>query len=193
MAAPQVIAANIRAGINLATIAATAIKPFIKQKAEGGWLDVKGEDDGRDYTAAIIPPPATGFLPNHPVLFQSQATGAPVLASERGREYFVSAESLRNPYVANLTRMIDNITISGGRGVPQFAEGGVNQTAETATNTAPTLPAVDMAVIERNTIVMQALLDAINGGIVAVIPDRTVTDIPARLGKINKASAGFFG
>lgn len=191
LAAPQLAAANIRAGISLATIAATAIKPFVKQKAEGGYLSVTGEDDHRTYNAAIIPPPDTGILPHHPVLFQSQATGAPVLASERGAEYFVSAESLRNPYVANLTRMIDNITVSGGRGVPQFAEGGVNQ-ATVAPITA-TAPAVDMSIIARNTVVMEALLKAIDNGIVAIIPDRTVTAIPERFGKINEASGGYYG
>lgn len=186
LAAPQIIAANIRAGISLGAIAATAIKGIVKQKAAGGFLSVTGADDGRTYNASVIPTPYTGLLPNHPVLFQSRATGAPVLASERGAEYFVSSESLRNPYVANLTRMIDNI--AGGRSVAQFAEGGANPPA-----TATTATTVDMSVIERNTAVMEALLSAIGRGIVAVIPDRTLTDIPERLGKINNASGGFFG
>ena len=160
--------------------------PKVQQKAGGGFLSVTGSDDGRTYNASVIPTPYTGLLPNHPVLFQSNATGAPVLASERGAEYFVSSEALRNPYVANLTRMIDNI--AGGRSVAQFAEGGVNPPA-----TATTSPTVDISVIERNTAVMEALLAALGRGIVAVIPDRTLTDIPERLGKINNASGGFFG
>lgn len=170
--------------------------PQVKQKYQGRYLNVTGEDDQRTYNAAVIAPPDTGLLPNHPVLFQSNATGAPVLASERGREYFVSSESLRNPYIANLTRMIDNITISGGRGVPQFAEGGVNQSSPTPAPISAAAPAAipDMiGLIAQNTSVMQALLNAINSGIVAVIPDRTITEIPARFGKINDASGGFYG
>lgn len=160
--------------------------PKVQQKAGGGFLAVTGADDGRTYNASVIPTPYTGLLPNHPVLFQSAATGAPVLASERGAEYFVSSEALRNPYVANLTRMIDNI--AGNRSVAQFADGGANPPA-----TVPTAPAVDMSVIERNTDVMEALLAALGRGIVAVIPDRTLTDIPERLWKINNASGGYFG
>lgn len=196
LAAPRIVASKIRTGINIASIAATVLQkvvmPKTKQKATGRYLTVTGEDDGRRYNASVIPPPYTGLLPDHPVLFQSQATGAPVLASERGAEYFVSAEALRNPYVANLTRMIDNITVTGGRGVRQFAEGGENAGGGLAALPAP--PAgIDPAILERNTAVMQALLNALQKGIVAVIPDQTITGIPQRLGKINDASGGYFG
>ena len=113
-----------------------------------------------------------------------------MLASERGAEYFVSAESLRNPYVAHLTRMIDNISITGGRrSIPQFADGGSNPPSTSATATA----GIDPRIIEQNTAVMQALLAAIGRGIVAVIPDRTLTAIPERIEKINGNSGGYFG
>lgn len=191
LAAPQVIAANIRAGINLATIAATAIKGVVKQKASGGYLSVTGEDDGRTYNASVIPTPYTGLLPPHPVLFQSHATGAPVLASERGQEYFVSSDALRNPYVANLTRMIDNIAGPGRRGVQQFADGGDNPPAQ-APGPAPDA-GVDMAVMRDLAASINTLNSLLASGIVAVIPDRTLTAIPERLGKINKASGGYYG
>lgn len=191
--AAQIVAAKIRAGIGLATIAATAIKEFIppktKQKAAGGYLTVTGDTDGRRYSASVIPPPYTGMLPPHPVLFQSQATGAPVLASERGAEYFISAESLRNPYIANLTRMIDNISLSGGRGVPQFADGGANAAIPQPPEKAPigdTTQIADLAAAIKD---LRALLAS---GIIAVIPDRTLTAIPERLQKIDSASGGFF-
>ena len=194
----QITAARVRAGVGLAVIASTAIKEFVapkkvKQKADGGYLSVTGETDGRRYNASVIPTPYTGLLPPHPVLFQSQATGAPVLASERGAEYFVSAEALRNPYVANLTRMIDNITLAGGRGVRQFADGGANSGSDSAPIGGGAGAGVDMRILEKNTAVMEAILNALNRGIVAVIPDRTLTAIPERLGKINDNSGGFFG
>ncbi len=188
----QITTAKIRAGIGLATIAATAIKEFIpaktKQKAEGGYLTVTGESDGRHYNAAVIPPPATGLLPPHPVLFTSRATGDPILASERGAEYFVSAEALRNPYVANLTRMIDNISI--GRGIRQFADGGPNP-ANTTTAAPP--PGIDPAIVADLSVAIRELRAMIAGGIIAVIPDRTLTAIPERIEKINGNSGGFFG
>src|SRR5690606_4810434 len=98
--------------------------PTVKAKAEGGYLfgtknttvtnttngdyiTVTGDSDNRKYTALTITSPETGMLPGQPVLFTSTATGQPVLASERGAEYFVAAHDLRNPYVANLVRMID--------------------------------------------------------------------------------------
>lgn len=192
--AAQITAAKIRAGIGLATIAATAIKQFIppktKQKADGGYLTVTGETDGRTYNAAIIPSPHTGMLPPHPVLFQSQATGQPVLASERGAEYFISAQSLRNPYVANLTRMIDNIALTGGRrGIAQFAEGGATATIQTPPERVPVGEAMQIADLAAAIKDLRALLAS---GIVAVIPDRTLTAIPERLQKIDSASGGFF-
>lgn len=190
LAAPQIVAVNIRTGISLATIAATALKdiaiPKVQQKAGGGFLSVTGADDGRTYNASVMPTPHTGLLPDYPVLFQSNATGQPVLASERGAEYFVSADALRNPYVANLTRMIDNI--AGGR-VAQFAEGGANVPTQPA---APP-PQMDMAVLRELTGVLASLQKQLAGGIVAVIPDRTLAAIPDRFGKINDVAGGYFG
>lgn len=189
--------------------------PTVKAKAEGGFLreegnvttnttapagpyiTVTGDSDNRQYTAKPIVAPATGMLPGFPVLFTSQATGAPVLASERGAEYFVASHDLANPYVANLVRMIDNITHTG-RGVPQFADGGINTTDASAIPTAPAPPATGVppelitliadlgqAVNTLNTILS-------SGNVIAVVPDRTITDIQKRFKQINDASGGFF-
>lgn len=167
--------------------------PAVKQKAEGGYLSVTGETDGRRYQARPLTPPSTGMLPGFPVVFQSTATGAPVLASERGAEYFVASHDLRNPYVANLVRMVDNITHGRG-GIPQFQEGGANPPTTTlppAPATAPA-PGLDIEAV-------RALLTAVNNlnallarGVVAVVPDRTITDINDRFREINEASGGFF-
>jgi len=167
--------------------------PAVKQKAEGGYLSVTGETDGRRYQARPLTPPSTGMLPGFPVVFQSTATGAPVLASERGAEYFVASHDLRNPYVANLVRMVDNITHGRG-GIPQFQEGGANQPTTTLPPVPATAPTPGL-----DTEAVRALLTAVNNlnallarGVVAVVPDRTITDINDRFKEINEASGGFF-
>jgi hypothetical protein len=190
LATPQIIAANIRGGINLATIAATTIKGFVKQKATGGVLPVTGADDGRQYNARSIGTPSTGLLPHYPVVFNSNATNAPVLASERGAEYFVASQDLQRPYVANLVRMIDLAT-HGGRGIPQFADGGVNTTA-TSPTPLPSAPPEMMAIFVQATAAINTLNALLRGGIIAVVPDGTVLDINQRFAKLNAISGGYF-
>jgi hypothetical protein len=124
LAAAEGVQARIAAATSLATIAGTIVQKFI-QKKDGGWLTAFGADDNIGYNAKYIGQPVTGMLPNHPVLMNS-SSGSPVLASERGREYFVSNASLRNPYVMNYVRAIDNIVKNKHR---QYAEGGSTGTA----------------------------------------------------------------
>jgi hypothetical protein len=193
LATPQVIAANIRAGINLGVIAATAIKPFIKQKFTGGYTEVVGETDGRTYRPQVIGAPSTGLLPNHPVLFQSSATGAPVLASERGREYFVANKDLANPSVANYVRLIDDIVTSNGARVRQFADGGLNTAATNAPAPTPSADAAMMREMANNLALNNKLLNyLISNGVVAVVPDGTVIGINDRLKTLQKVSGNYF-
>jgi len=165
--------------------------PAVKQKAEGGFLSVTGESDGRQYRALPITAPNTGMLPGFPVLFQSAATGAPVLASERGAEYFVAAHHLRNPQVANLVRMVDNITHGGQAGIQQFAEGGTNPPGGGATATNPPQP-FDAGSVRELVSAVNTLNALLARGIIAVVPDRTITDISERFKEINTGSGGFF-
>lgn len=165
--------------------------PAVKQKAEGGFLSVTGESDGRQYRARPITAPNTGMLPGFPVLFQSAATGAPVLASERGAEYFVAAHHLRNPQVANLVRMVDNITHGGRAGIPQFADGGTNPPGGAATATTPPQP-FDAGSVRELVSAVNTLNALLARGIIAVVPDRTITDISERFKEINTGSGGFF-
>lgn len=189
LATPQVISAQIRAGISLATIAASAIKPFVKQRFMGG--AVIGETDGRTYYPSIIGTPNTGLLPGHsPVMFRSNVTGAPILANERGREYFVSHRDLQNPAVANYVQMIDSIVNSGAR-VRQFADGGSN-VATSATPTAiqetPLMREMAATLVLTN----QLLTYLIQNGVMATIPDGTVIGINDRLKTLQKISGGYF-
>lgn len=104
----------INAGVGIATVAAQAIGEFVApQKYEGGYTDVIGADDNRNYQAQLIGQPQTGLLNySSPVLING-ASG-PVLANERGREFFVSHKSLQNPQINYLTNVIDNIQRNGG-------------------------------------------------------------------------------
>lgn len=166
--------------------------PAVKQKAEGGFLSVSGESDGQRYRARPLSPPATGMLPGFPVVFQSTATGAPVLASERGAEYFVAAHDLRNPYVANLVRMVDNITHGRG-GIPQFQAGGANPPTTTLPSpVTPPTPALDADAVRTLAAAINNLNLLLSRGVVAVVLDRTIIDINDRFKEINKASGGFF-
>ncbi len=117
----EVTRAKIQAATSLVTIAGTAISKFT-QKKEGGWMDAVGQDDNLQYRAQYVGHPGTGMLPDHPVIVDTSA-GTPVLASERGREYFVANHDLRKPAVLNHVRAIENIT-RAPRNFRQFVDGG---------------------------------------------------------------------
>ena len=159
--------------------------PEVKQKAEGGFLSVTGANDGRTYNARTMSTPGTGLLPNYPVLFRSNATGAPVLASERGSEYFVSSSDLANPAIANYVRIIDSLSRSGGR-VQQFADGG-------SVTPTPSGAGIDTATMMRTTAAIEQLVQVLQSGILAVVPDRTIIDIQKRFKDINNATGGYYG
>jgi hypothetical protein len=195
-AAPFVAAATYAAGIvrilNNITQAKKLLQgaPTVKQKYEGSYLAVRGDKDGRIYNAKTINSPSTGMLPHYPVLFNSNATNAPVLASERGAEYFVASADLQKPYVANLVRMIDLAT-HGGRGVAQFAEGGVNSPGAGTSATATNAEALNTIVINA-TSAINTLNALLSKGIVAMVPDGTVLDINTRMNTLNSISGNFF-
>jgi PAS domain-containing protein len=179
IAIPQVTAARIRMATGIATIAATAIQKFVApQKFEGGYTDVIGATDGKNYRAQNIGRQKTGLLPNHPSL---------VLASEKGAEYFVAAEDLKNPMVANYVRIIDNIS-NARTATPQFASGG----ATAPITAAPPQNGAEMELLRDVKTLFSALLARLNQPIVATVPDGTVIDINRRFERLNDASSGFF-
>lgn len=201
-AAPAVItalstAAKIRSGLRLATIAATTIKE-VQQRYEGGYLKVQGEKDGRQYNAQPIDYPDTGLLPHHPVLFQSRANGAPVLASERGQEYFVAAPELRKPRIANLVRMIHLAKQGRSTPIEQYNEGGYtgNQNNTSRPGQTNTAASTDLRDIKETLNMLNATVASLNAllqqGLVAIVPDRTVIDIRDRLRTLNDVSGGYY-
>jgi hypothetical protein len=179
LAAAEIARAKISAGVSLATIAGATVARFT-QRAEGGWLDAVGADDGRTYRAKLIGQPGTGMLPNHPVLLDS-ATGQRVLASERGSEYFVSNKSLRNPVVLNYVRAIDNIQ----RRTPQFQEGGFTSPSVAAAAPAEGLSSAEALELARAVQQLNAILQS---GIFAIIDDDTIVDLRKRTQRLITAS-----
>lgn len=161
--------------------AAFAKAPSVPQRKTGRWLTVKGQDDNIQYNAQHIGSPDTGLLPDHPVLINS-ATGQPVLASETGPEYFVSAKSLKDRRVFNLVRAIDNITR-----VRQFQEGGFTGEPTTTTQEPGTITISDNALLAT----MQQLLAMFQSGMIyARIDDDTLIDIRNRLTQLDAAAGG---
>jgi len=186
LAAAEIASARIRAATSLVTIAGTAIGEFVQRK-EGGWLSAQGADDGKLYRAMYFGQPSTGMLPNHPVLIDS-ATGQQVLASERGREYFVSNESLKNPVVLNYVRAIDNIQ-RGGKAVPQYQEGGFTSPPQNPSE--PTAPqGISPQQIQQMTNAITMLHNVLSRGVYAVIDDDSVIDLRNRTQKLINASGG---
>lgn len=138
-----------------------------RQRYTGGYYDVIGERDGRNYNARFIGRPGTGMLPGSPSL---------VLASEKGAEYFVANEDLRNPKVMNYVRAIENIRMNR---VNQFQDGGA-----TADNAIPPLPA---GFDPRSLALLQEISNKLDT-MYARIDDQTVVEIWRRYKKINEAS-----
>jgi len=138
-----------------------------RQRYTGGYYDVIGERDGRNYNARFIGRPGTGMLPGSPSL---------VLASEKGAEYFVANEDLRNPKVMNYVRAIENIRMNR---VNQFQDGGA-----TADNAITPLPA---GFDPRSLALLQEISNKLDT-MYARIDDQTVVEIWRRYKKINEAS-----
>lgn len=155
----------------------------VPQKYTGGWLNAVGQDDGTSYRAQYIGAPLTGMLPNHPVLMAS-ASGGPVLASERGQEYFVSNRALSNPAVLGHVRAIDNIVRTR-----QMAAGGFTGSAPASSATsggalASAIPAAEF--IE----VLSRMATVLESGIFARVDDDFIVALLDRIRKLNTASGG---
>jgi len=172
------IAASIAAVTGAIAQARAVFKkaPDVPQKYTGGFHNVTGAQDGRSYNAQYIGKQGTGLLPSHPVL----------LASERGPEYLVANEDLRNPTVLNHVRAIENIRSSRGGTVPQRADGGFTPTPAGGSSIPPEMLAIMANMMQTNA----ALLAAIEKGIPAIVGDNAIVDLGERQRQLNRASGG---
>jgi TP901 family phage tail tape measure protein len=108
------IMAGIAAAAGVAQIAIIAAKP-IPQFKDGGFHNVTGAQDGKNYNAKYIGKHQGGMLPSTPSI---------VLASEDGAEYYTPAPLLKNPEVADHVNAIEAIRTN------QRKDGGYNNTSE---------------------------------------------------------------
>jgi tape measure domain-containing protein len=144
----------------------------IPQAVDGGWKNVTGDQDGKRYNAKYLGHTKTGMLPAHPSL---------VLASEEGPEYYVSNQSLKNPKIARMVRMIDNV--ERGRRMTQRVDGGVYPDKAV-------LPASDGGESGMMLSVMTSLLRVLSHPIYAILPDQTIIGANERLQSMNASSGG---
>jgi TP901 family phage tail tape measure protein len=107
-AAPNPLMMALAAATGIAQMAVIATTP-VPQFADGGYHNVVGAKDGKMYNAKYIGRHSGGMLPDSPSL---------VLASEKGREYFVPNHLLQDQRVVNSVRVIEAIRTN------QFADGG---------------------------------------------------------------------
>jgi hypothetical protein len=159
------ILANIAQARKILTAA-----PVVKQKYMGGFDDYIGATDGRSYSAKFIGRPGTGMLNyNHPV----------VLANERGPEYYVDHDTLRNPVALRYVQAIENL--KHGR-TTQMYEGGFTGTPSANATTAamPGMEALTSSVIMLNNILS-------SGRIFATISDSHLREVFERYDKLVRA------
>jgi hypothetical protein len=152
--------------------------PRVPQRRWGGYIDVTGEDDNRSYRAQYIGRPGSGMLPSHPVLLDT--VGGRVLASEAGREYFVSNAALRNPAVFDHVRAIDNIVRAR-----QFRDGGFTDAPSTTANASSDTTAALLPILAQLITILTQLRDK---EFRAIIEDRTIQDFRERETLINRYS-----
>lgn len=174
--------AAVTSGI-VAARAAFAEAPAVPQRKEGGYV-VQGAQDGMMYNASYLGRRKTGMLPGGAALVDT--VGGPVLANERGSEYFVNAQALQNPVVMDHVRAIDNIAR-----MRQFAAGGfTSDPPPTATDT-PTVggqqASMDAKMLAEAVSKLNMMLER---GILAVIDDDTIIDVRDRTRQLVDASGG---
>ena len=149
--------------------------PSVPQRRTGGFFDVVGNQDSQNYSAQYIGRPSTGMLPGSPSL---------VLASERGPEYFVANEDLRNPVVLDYVRAIENIRRAR---LGQFRDGG-------ATSDLPGAAGASQGPKSQEAMMLVATLERLNKtldrGIPALLADQTLVDLQERIRELSAISGG---
>lgn len=158
--------------------------PAAPQRKDGSYFTVQGEDDGRTYRAKHIGQPGTGMLPKHPVLIDS-ITGAKVLGSERGAEYFVAHHDLQDPAVMRHVSAIESIRQRADGGFS--TEDGAPPAAYSSNDFAPASAPPYAEILDRAIGLLNRLTDVLEGGLLAVIDDETVLDLRTRTQELDRA------
>ena len=152
--------------------------PEATQRKKGGFAQVRGADDKKIYNAKMLEVSKTGYLPNYPVL-----TPSGVLASEEGREYFISNPDLQNPIVLKHVEAIENIRTGA---TEQKKDGGFTNTDSlTPPAFVPIEKEPNQLILEKLSSIERLLRQ---GGIFAKIDDETTIDIFRKFDEINSAS-----
>ena len=148
--------------------------PNVPQRRAGGFFDVMGDQDGQRYNAQYVGRPGTGMLPGSPSL---------VLASERGPEYFVANEDLRNPVVLDYVRAIENIRRNR---LGQFRDGGATGDLPGANGSAAAKSQEAMMLVAT----LERLNKTLDRGIPALLADQTLVDLQERIRELSAISGG---
>ncbi|MFD2961391.1 MULTISPECIES: phage tail tape measure protein [Olivibacter] len=100
------LAAKIRAGVSLATIATQTLGQF----EDGGYSNTP-QDNGKP----------VGWV-RRPTIFTNSSSGRPFIAGEGYKpEYIISSEQLKDPVIADFVAMME-----ANRGIRRFEQGGYN-------------------------------------------------------------------
>lgn len=155
----------------------------VPQRKRGGYVQVRGQDDGLLYNAQYIGRPTTGMLPDHPVLLDT--VGGRVLGSEAGAEYFVNHQEMKKPAVLAHVRAIDNIARAR-----QFQEGGATAPLPNLPPTAQPTATVPAELTGLLVDVRNLLTDLQQNGVEAYISDDTAVAMQKRLNQLASAGGG---
>lgn len=164
--------ATVAAGIGQAI--GIVQKQQVPQKFAGGFHDVVGAEDNRNYRAQYRPDLRGGMV-------QSPSL---VLGAEKGPEYWVPNWMLRIPEVMNMTHMLESIRV--GR---QFASGGFDTgpaPAPPATASENAAPTPELAMLNAILLKLNSTLD---GGISARYSNREVNRVRRVAGEMEKVEA----
>jgi len=149
--------------------------PNVPQRRTGGYFDVMGGEDGQRYNAQYVGRPGTGMLPGQPSL---------VLASERGPEYFVANEDLRNPVVLDYVRAIENIRRNR---LGQFRDGGATDELPGSAGAPGSGSSMEA---QQLVMTLERLNKILDRGVPALLADQTLVDIKERLAELSAISGG---
>lgn len=166
-----VVLTNILAARNTLNAAPTY------QKADGGYAKVIGNQDGQTYNAKVD------------AEFGGGLTASPtLLVGERGTEYVVPNYLLKNPMVANFTRIIEGMRLNRGVSTIQRETGGY-----AATSTLPSVVPTAQAVLaqDKSTEILEKIYDALlSGRIIALVDTEGALKIDALIDR-GKAIRGY--